>query len=250
MPELDLTPPAHQNRLSVFFRIILLIPHILVLIVLGIGAFFVTVIGWFAALILGRLPDWIFDFLSSFLGYQVRFNTSAMLLTDRYPPFRLSEPASPEDFPARITIPRPDALNRLAVLFRIILLIPCWIVSTVLTGGWWSICIIWWIVVLIMGRSPEPLWGASTAVLRYEFRYYAYTTMLTSAYPKKIFGDAADPNQAPVSASRPLVLSSGARVLLIVIIVLGALSALTNGLQTGRQDSGGNNPYTNAAARP
>ena len=49
---------APQRRLTVAFRIILVIPQIIVLYFLAIATFFVAVIAWFAALFMGRLPEW------------------------------------------------------------------------------------------------------------------------------------------------------------------------------------------------
>ena len=69
LPALDIPAPEHQNRLTVFFRALLLIPHFIVLFVLSIVAFFATVAGWFAALVLGRLPDPIAEFLTHYLGF-------------------------------------------------------------------------------------------------------------------------------------------------------------------------------------
>ena len=49
--------PAEQRRLTVLVRLILAIPHIVVLWVLGIAAEVVALICWFAALVTGHLPD-------------------------------------------------------------------------------------------------------------------------------------------------------------------------------------------------
>ncbi|MFD0345506.1 hypothetical protein ACFQ0M_04260 [Kitasatospora aburaviensis] len=44
---LDMPKPGEQNRLTVLFRILLLIPQFIVVWVLSVVAFFVAVIGWF-----------------------------------------------------------------------------------------------------------------------------------------------------------------------------------------------------------
>ena len=49
-----------QRRATVIFRIILAIPQFIVLFFLGIAAFFVSMIGWFAALFTGRLPEFAY----------------------------------------------------------------------------------------------------------------------------------------------------------------------------------------------
>ncbi|MEO7195859.1 MAG: DUF4389 domain-containing protein [Pseudonocardiaceae bacterium] len=115
----------------------------------------------------------------------------------------------------------PGRLNRLAVLFRLLLMIPAAIISTVLIYGWAVCAFVCWLVVLILGRMPRPLGEATAAVLRYSMRFQAYYWMLTSAYSKRLFGDKASAvgygGPAPLS-TRPLVLSRGGRGLLIVFL--------------------------------
>jgi len=61
-------------------------------------------------------------------------------------------------------------------------------------------------------------------VLRFEMRFLAYGTMLTSAYPKRIFGDGSpQPGQA-VRGTRPLLLDGAAKALVVVFIVLGIVA--------------------------
>jgi Domain of unknown function (DUF4389) len=70
---------------------LLAFPHYVVLFFLGIGAFVVVVIAWFAILFTGRYPRGLFDFVVGVQRWFVRVAAYAGLLTtDRYPPFRLS----------------------------------------------------------------------------------------------------------------------------------------------------------------
>lgn len=239
LPELEIDFPAAQRRLTVLVRILLLIPQFIILYVLAVGAALVSIIGWFAALALGRLPQWVAEFLTGVLAYNTRVMAYYQLLVDRYPPVAFDAP----DYPARVFV-QPGRLNRLAVLFRLVLVIPAAIVSTVLVYGWTVCAFFCWLAVLILGRTPRPLWEATAAVLRYSMRYQAYWWMLTSAYPKHVFGDEAsspgyggapEPDAVSMAAgygaggpvavsTRPLVLSRGGRWLLIVFIVVGALA--------------------------
>jgi Domain of unknown function (DUF4389) len=235
LPALDIAEPGSQRRLTVLLRWLLLIPHFIVLWLLSIVAFFVTVIGWFGALIAGRLPNFAADYLTGFLGYSTRVAASAMLLVDAYPPFAFSAPA---DYPVRIEV-RPGTLNRLAVFFRLILMIPAAIVANLLTTGWYAVSWIVWLIVLVLGRMPRPLFEATSAVTRYTMRLSAYGSMLSSAYPKRLFGDESDAaaGQPPVSATRPLLLSSGGRVLVVLFLVLGLLGGFFSGFGTTSGDS-------------
>lgn len=69
---------------------LLAIPHYIVLFFLGIGAIVATVIAWFAILFTGRYPRSLFTYVEGVLRWSNRVGAYAFLLvTDRYPPFRL-----------------------------------------------------------------------------------------------------------------------------------------------------------------
>ncbi len=179
--------PAQQNRLTVLVRIVLAIPHLIVLYALGIAAEVVALISWFAALFIGRLPSGLGDFLSGYLRWTSRVYAYLLLLTDEYPPFELGD----SDYPLHVAM-RPGRLNRLAVLFRLILAIPAYLVILALSCGLGSIAIlIVWLIVLVSGTMPESLYGAIAAVLRYNARFLGYMLLLSGTYPKGLFGDEA-----------------------------------------------------------
>lgn len=91
---LDLDYPDAKedlNRWLPLVKWLLAIPHLVVLVFLGIGAFFAVVIAWFAILLTGRYPRGLFDYVVGVARWALRVNAYATLLvTDRYPPFRLS----------------------------------------------------------------------------------------------------------------------------------------------------------------
>ncbi len=91
---LDIAYPdsAQLNRVLPLIKWILAFPHYIVLLVLGPLAFVVSVIAWFAILIVGRYPSGLFDFAVGVNRWTVRVSAYAgMLTTDRYPPFSLDE---------------------------------------------------------------------------------------------------------------------------------------------------------------
>ena len=70
---------------------LLAIPHYIVLFFLHIGLFFALIFAWFAILFTGRYPRPVFDFAEGLLRWDVRVTGYAyILVTDKYPPFRLS----------------------------------------------------------------------------------------------------------------------------------------------------------------
>jgi len=194
--------PTAQRRAAVAIRFILAIPHFLALYFLGIAAFAVVVIGWLGALVTGRLPRFATTYLSGYLRWYSRAGAYLLLLTDEYPPFAFGDAAA---YPVRLAV-GSGRLNRLTVLFRIVLAIPAAIVSMLLTSGFTTIVIfIAWLTALIAGRLPASLHQAFAAVLRYTIRYYGYLYLLTDAYPAGLFGDGpgAQPEAVPPPGGGP-----------------------------------------------
>ena len=91
---LDIAYPdatTQLNRVMPLIKWLLSIPHYIVIFVLGILSLIVTIIAWFAILIVGRYPRGLFDFSVGVSRWTFRVSAYAgMLVTDRYPPFRLS----------------------------------------------------------------------------------------------------------------------------------------------------------------
>jgi hypothetical protein len=79
------------NRWLPLVKWLLAIPHYVVLLLLYVAAIFVVIAAWFAILFTGRFPRAMFDFLVGVGRWTNRVIAYAhVLVTDRYPPFRLA----------------------------------------------------------------------------------------------------------------------------------------------------------------
>lgn len=79
------------NRWLPLVKWFLAIPHYVVLVFLYVAAVVAVVIAWFAILFTGRYPRGLFDFIEGVTRWHNRVVGYALLLvTDRYPPFRLA----------------------------------------------------------------------------------------------------------------------------------------------------------------
>lgn len=90
---LDLAyPDARQlNRWLPLVKWVLAVPHYFVLSFLGLGALVAVVAAWFAILFTASYPRALFDYVVGVLRWMNRVNAYAFsLVTDQYPPFRLS----------------------------------------------------------------------------------------------------------------------------------------------------------------
>jgi Domain of unknown function (DUF4389) len=262
-------PAEKQNRLTVAFRGIMAIPATFVLFFVAIAAGVVAFLGWWAALFTGKLPTWAFDFLTGFVRWTARVHAYSSLLTDRYPPFSLDDDPS---YPVRL-VSRPTRLNRAAVFFRVILVIPAGIVAGVAAFGMGILGFFGWLIALFTGKLPDSLHETFTTIVRYYVRYLGYYLMITPEYPAglygdqtattaasapawevpaadtvvggSVFGDAGAADTGPITgfggpaapaATAPwqLMLSSTARTLVTVAIVVGAIGYGVDGYVTSQ----------------
>ena len=82
--------PTMLNRWLPLVKWLLAIPHYIVLFFLDIAAVVVVIIAWFAILFTGSYPRALFDFVEGVIRWHNRVAGYALILiTDRYPPFRL-----------------------------------------------------------------------------------------------------------------------------------------------------------------
>ncbi len=86
----DIVPQLEdRNRVTTAFRLILAIPHLIVLIGLFIALWVVGLIAFFAVLFTGRWPAGLRTFAIGVGRWSLRVNAYVLLLTDEYPPFSL-----------------------------------------------------------------------------------------------------------------------------------------------------------------
>lgn len=78
-----------RNRLTCFFRIILMIPALIFVVIIAIIATICSILGFFAVLFTGRWPEGLRNFVVANLRISARFGAYASFLTDQYPPFSL-----------------------------------------------------------------------------------------------------------------------------------------------------------------
>jgi hypothetical protein len=187
-----------RSRVTVFFRLFLLIPHVILLWLYGIGAGIVAIIAWFAALFTGRVPDGMHEFIAGYLRYYLRVGAYGAIMADPFPPF-----GSDGSYPVDLEIDPAVPQNRLTVLFRIILVIPCYaLMAYALQPLLALIAIGCWFVALFTGRVPEGLQNVGMFCLRFTARTMAYLYLVNPRYPA--FGDTPGTVSADQTALPPL----------------------------------------------
>jgi hypothetical protein len=168
-----------RGRVTVFFRLLLAIPHLLWLVVWSIAALLVAIVGWFAALVTGRLPDALHRFLAAFVRYGTHVGSYIYILGGPFPAFA----GRPGSYPVDLEIDEPQPQHRAKTAFRIILAIPAGFAA----GGFATVAVVAavgaWFSALFTGRIPEGLHGLLAWAVRYEAQFYSYCLLLTDRYP-------------------------------------------------------------------
>src|SRR5579859_2297279 len=122
-----------RNRLTVFFRLLLVLPHIVWLILWSIAVFFAAILNWIVTLIAGRPGGSLHRFLSRYVRYVAHLYAYLWLVANPYPGF-VGEVG---EYPIDLKLPEPAPQPRLKTLARIILALPTLALAAALggTGG-------------------------------------------------------------------------------------------------------------------
>src|SRR4051812_185217 len=211
-----------SNRLTVAFRIILAVPHIIVLYALNLALEIVGLISWFAALFTTEVPQGLHDFMVGIIGWQTRVAAYVALLTDRYPPFALT----PDSYDVTYSTTK-ERFNRAAVFFRFFLALPAFLLLELMFVGYVLVGIVTWFIVLISGRMPAALFDANAGVVRYLARVQSFFWLVTPASPAGLFKEEPSGygTEAENTAPQPPRQTSAAKQLIVTFIVIGALGA-------------------------
>ena len=177
--EVDYVEP--RNRLTVFFRVLLAIPHMIVLYLVAVALTFTVIAAWVAQGLTGRYPEGRYSFNAKALRWLARVHGYLYLQVDRFPPFDLGE--HPE-YPVRMVFAGPLAkYSRAKALFRIIIAIPVMVIAYAM-GVVYQLCAIAaWFVVVVMGRLPKGIFDGIELGMAYAIKAAAYLMLLTETYP-------------------------------------------------------------------
>ena len=179
-------PPEHVARWRPLVSWLLVIPHAVILYFVQLIASVCVLIGWFAILFTGNLPEGLARFPVMLLRYQTRVMTYSMFMQEEYPPFEFpSEEADPGDYP-RVRVDANVELtdrNRVTTFFRWLLILPHVIVLAFLGIAVAFAVFIAWFAVLFTARWPRGLLDFLLGYLRWSTRLNGYALLLTDEYP-------------------------------------------------------------------
>jgi hypothetical protein len=207
-----------RNRLTVFFRLILAIPHLIWVFLWSIAVFFAAIANWLVTLIAGRPAGSLHRFLSAYVRYVAHLNAYLWLVANPYPGFVGEE----GEYPVDVRLPPPEAQARWKTLLRIFLALPAIVLSSALGGGGagsfqfsngggrnrsygasgggalaFATAVLGWFASVVRGSMPKGLRDAGAYSVGYGAQMLAYVLLLTDRYPN------ADPTAMLAGVERP-----------------------------------------------
>jgi Domain of unknown function (DUF4389) len=168
-----------RSRLTVFFRLLLLIPHLFWQYLWSFVIFFCVIVNWFAVLFRARSPEDLHLLLARALRYRTHVVSYMFLVSNPYPTFF----GRPGSHPVDLEVEGPERQRRVITFFRLILAIPAFVVAYVFVFVLAFVAFIGWFIALIVGRMPKGMRDLSAYCLQYEAQTYAYLMILTDRYP-------------------------------------------------------------------
>jgi hypothetical protein len=176
--QVQLTDDGRRSRLTVFFRLLLVLPHLIWLTLWLVAAVLASIVNWLVALVRGRSAEPLHRFLAAYVRYLAHVTAFAALIANPFPGF-----VGALGYPVDITIEPPTRQNRWVTLFRLFLVIPALLVSSALSGVLVLAAFFGWFVALVTGRMPTGLRNIGAVAVRYSAQTNAYWFIVTAAYP-------------------------------------------------------------------
>jgi hypothetical protein len=183
----DISYGETRSRLTNAFRILLAIPHLIVVTVWGYLAEILAFIQWFIIVFTGKRNKALWDLQWAWLGYAGRVQGYTNLMFDPYPAFGTA--AGP--VPVSIELGCDEPADRLTNGLRFIWAIPAILIAIVVSIAFTVVVIISWFAIVITGKHPRGLFDFSLRALRFMLRVNSYLLLMTDTYPKWESGDPA-----------------------------------------------------------
>ena len=176
---LELTDALDRSRLTVFFRLLLAVPHLIWLSLWSVIVLPATFAAWLVAIFTGRVPDALHRFIAAWVRYGLHVGAFLFLVGGPFPGFV----GAAGSYPVDVAIAPPERQRRGIVLFRIWLAVPALTLAVAYSAAALLVALLGWWASLVTGRMPEGLRNLGAVSLRYSAQTNAYVFLLTDRYP-------------------------------------------------------------------
>lgn len=168
-----------RSRVTVFFRLLLAVPHWIWLYLWGIALVFALIANWFVTLFRGTPSGPLHRFTAAYVRQRLHVLAFVTLTANPFPGFTGEHGRYPLD----LELPPASRQNRWKTGFRVVLVVPAALVSLALVGALFWCALLTWFYALVRGSAPWGLRNLAAYALRYDAQTLSYFVLLTDAYP-------------------------------------------------------------------
>lgn len=190
--QIVVTDDLARSRVTVFFRLLLALPHLIMLGLLTAVALLLAPIAWVIALVTARVPDGLHEYFVTVVRYATHTYAYLYLAAQDWPPIAGARPYAIDV----VLPPAPVRQNRWSVAFRGLLAVPAILLAGSLGTGVFTTtayylsfgiaptaALLGWFACLARGRMPRGLRDLVAYALHYGAQSSAYLLLLTPRYP-------------------------------------------------------------------
>jgi hypothetical protein len=222
------TDDRRRSRLTVFFRLLLAIPHFIWLLLWTIAAFFAAIANWAATLVRGEPPLALHRFLAAYVRYSTHVWAYVYLAANPFPAFD-----GAPGYPVDVEIPGPVPQPRGRVALRLLLALPTLLLAAAFLGNGGagggrrrgratsggisasgvatSVAVLGWFACLVRGEMPRGFRDLQAYLLRYGAQAWGYLFLLTDRYPTADPAEPRGPEEPPAHPVTATVDDDGRR---------------------------------------
>jgi hypothetical protein len=181
-PTVDIAYTEERNRGTTAVRLILAIPHLLIMGAWGYLINLLSFVQWVIILFTGKRNKALFDFTSQYLAYSTRTTTYAGLMYDTYPAFAFTPDGANTPLQFRATY--SESADRLTNALRIIWAIPALLIAAVMGIVGFVVTVVCWFAIVITGKMPRGMFDLLLKVHKFGAHVNGYMNLMTDEYPK------------------------------------------------------------------
>jgi Domain of unknown function (DUF4389) len=176
----DVEYPERLSRWKIFVKWLLAIPHLIIIYLLSIVLNVMIFIAFFAILFTKKWPRGMFDFAVQIQRWTMNVYAYVLLLRDEYPPFS----GDAGEYPVTYEVEYREDLSRWWIFVKWLLVIPHFIVLTLLAIAAAVVGLIAFFAILFTASYPRGMFDFFVGTLRWYLRAYGYAFQLfTDRYP-------------------------------------------------------------------
>ena len=218
----DVQYPEGLSRWKTLLRVFFFVPVYLFMALLQYFLFLGLMLGWTTVFWRRKYPRWLFEGISGGFGFSARSAAYLLLLTDKFPSF------SREQSPVTLEFDEPPEgrLSRWRVLFwKLILLIPHFIVLQFITIALFAVTVIAWFGILFTGNYPRGLFQFSVGVQRWYWRIQGYFASFNDRFPPYALSAEAGPASTGATVANGVIgglVTAGFAAIIVAAAVIEA----------------------------